>query len=724
MTDTAPGQPATEREALCYNCGAAGHWVIACPEPTREVPALRVAKKHSGLQRYQAQHQGHGKSERGAPIKERKGPIVTRYAVPHPHGPIGAPYGLPTPPPIPPGIQPPPPASLGYSPPGYPNTPYPGSYPAAHPPPPPPPGYEQYQATPPPPPQYGQQSPGQQPPYGQSPYGASYPPASYFPPQPSPIPGPAPLSYPPGTYPSQQYGPSPPLPPVPSPYQPSYSPPPPPTPGSYRYPPPTPHPQTYGPPPPVGPPYPPPPGWTPSHHAIPPPPPSLSANQTPLGNSRAKHHKPHGSKRSRQHRDKDRPVHERHRKNGTHGEQQGPRAGRNNNRSRAERPQDPVDEGKEGKEEKEEGDGEWDFESEEDLKHVFPEIKTKPADPVGIPLPATYTEDPTIPPAYNATCVRSEFFREDNATEFARSIRDHTSWATVRQDPAFSVYDDMILRRFPGNDCEYPAYKPLDIPPPSSEIKLPPRYRIDRSILPSVPNKDVTDEETKGNHNRHFHHCSPERRRDSRRDMNGNSLFRKRSLSVSRTDDRDNRLTKRTRLSEGRSDASPETQNSTKLKLEGDAWSPQAHQSILAPVQDRVSGVDQRPRKNGSYRGQSVEKVTPRHRGDVREHYSSDRSYRTRDSPTRSSSRIRSVSRARSQSRDRSRVRNRVTSTDGERSRSPLRNQKSSAQDSRSLTALDMELLGMIEGPDEEPSPQKPVIKKPTKRVKVPEAYA
>jgi hypothetical protein len=321
---------------------------------------------------------------------------------------------------------------------------------------------------------------------------------------------------------------------------------------------------------------------------------------------------------------------------------------------------------------------------------VFPEIKTKPADPVGIPLPPTYTEDPTIPPAYNATCVKSEYFREDNRTEFARSIRQHKSWPTVRQDPAFSVFDGMITRRFPGNEFDYPSYKMSDTPPPSSKIKLPPRYQIDRSILSSnvTAKKESTDEDMAGRYNRSVDHYSPERRRDSRSSTNDlafnrNSDLRKRPFSVSEHGNQHNRLSKRTRLSEGRSDSSGETPSSTTIKPERDAWSPQACESILAPVKD-------------------LEQMTPRYRGNIRERCPLDGDRKSNSS-----------------------------SHSDRRSRSPLRlhefrtgSNDYGRRNESSLTELDLELLGMIEGPDDEPVPQKPAAKKPMKRVKVPEAYA
>jgi len=35
-TETSAGQ---SQNATCYNCGAGDHYLMACPEPTRQVPA-------------------------------------------------------------------------------------------------------------------------------------------------------------------------------------------------------------------------------------------------------------------------------------------------------------------------------------------------------------------------------------------------------------------------------------------------------------------------------------------------------------------------------------------------------------------------------------------------------------------------------------------------------------------------------------------------------------
>ena len=44
-----------------------------------------------------------------------------------------------------------------------------------------------------------------------------------------------------------------------------------------------------------------------------------------------------------------------------------------------------------------------------DLEKAFIELDTKPGDPVGKPLAADWSDEPTIPPAYNAKCVKSAF---------------------------------------------------------------------------------------------------------------------------------------------------------------------------------------------------------------------------------------------------------------------------------------------------------------------------
>ncbi|KAM3493755.1 hypothetical protein MY3957_003015 [Beauveria namnaoensis] len=42
MTDQVVTHPGRTEEPQCYNCGGMGHWAVACPEPTRETPAIII----------------------------------------------------------------------------------------------------------------------------------------------------------------------------------------------------------------------------------------------------------------------------------------------------------------------------------------------------------------------------------------------------------------------------------------------------------------------------------------------------------------------------------------------------------------------------------------------------------------------------------------------------------------------------------------------------------
>ncbi|KAK4108391.1 hypothetical protein N656DRAFT_771779 [Canariomyces notabilis] len=700
MTSTAPGQSAPQQEPVCYNCGTRGHWVVACPEPTRAVPA--------GLQQWQSQHQDRSQSERNVSSREKKGrPSITRY-------------GQPPPPSFPPGVlpppPPPPPPPHGYSQPGYPPAPYAGSYPPA----PPSANYGQPSGAAPPPP-----------PYGQPQYPAPYPPSlppSYYPsalPYPPPSVPPPPPPFAPGTYPPQQYGPSPqPPPPGTGHYPALHSSPPPPPPGSYQYPPGPPLP--YGTPPPGGGHYPPAPGWSPPQYGPPLPPPS--ANQMPSGTHRGRSHKNQASKRSN-HRDKHRSGNEKRGKSGfSRNERQQERQSKQDEPTfKAEDLQAPASPAEKETEE----DGEWNPESEEDLKQVFPEIKAKLADPVGIPLPPEYTDDPTIPPAYNATCIKSAFFNEGNQDEFSLSIRDSRHWATLKHDPAFRYYSGMIMRRFAGSEHEYPTYEPCDPPAASAPIKMPPRYQIDRSALKGMEQRAFADREPSSNRNGYTPHRSPQdyRSRDSGRDRPDrsdmeNRRHSKRALDAALENDQDERSLKRGRWSESRQDRSRESHGRTnssprrrspspRFNLEGDPWSPQAgesranghrysdpHKGDTPPSsrEERVSYADKR-HDSGYYSG---DKQTRPRRDSERERRAPNRPYQRRRTPSRSRSRSLSRSRSRASSLDRSHR---------GRSESPL-------------TALEAELLGLTEEEPRELKPKAKVMaKKPIRRVKVAAAF-
>ncbi|KAK3987626.1 hypothetical protein QBC44DRAFT_400083, partial [Cladorrhinum sp. PSN332] len=515
MSSTAPGQSVPQSEAECYNCGVRGHWMVACPEPTRQVPA--------GLQRasQQQQQDRHVRSEKTGSSHDRRGPVVTRYPVPPPPAqpipgygqpvppiyPSGAPPGLPPPPSNPP--PPPPGHGQGYPPPpSYPPAPFTGGYQG----PPPQYGHGQYSgsvAPPPLPPQYGQQ-------YGQPQYGASYPPPSNY------YPGAAPPAPPPfaGNHYPQQYSAVPPPPPppgsmpyaAPPPYSSQALPPPP----DYQYPPAQP-PSYVAPPPGLS--YPvPPPGWNPPSFV--PPPVHISTSkqaQNSHNNHRGKRN--HGNKRNRD-RNRDRNTndnpsrgsesqrkqqqdHQQPQQHQRDKQQQDRKQNRPKNQQEQQQQQQQQEKDvpagdqsqkqtkkkdvakpapKKEKEKKDEG--EFDFGSEKDLKLVFPDTpEVHPADPVGIPLPFEYTEDPTIPPAYNATCIKSSYFNEYDLPEFIRSIRDSKSWPSMKEDPAFQKYPGMITRQFPPDQHGYPTYEKVDPPSPSAIIKMPPKYDVDRGVL-------------------------------------------------------------------------------------------------------------------------------------------------------------------------------------------------------------------------------------------------
>lgn len=364
---------------------------------------------------------------------------------------------------------------------------------------------------------------------------------------------------------------------------------------------------------------------------------------------------------------------------------------------------------------------------------MFPDIKTKLADPVGIPLPAEYTDEPTIPPAYDATCIKSEYFKEHNQEEFARSIRDQPSWATLQHDPAFKHYSGMVMRRFPGNEHEYPSYDPSDPPDPSAPITMPPRFQTVRSSWKAPAEERAPDKDSRNDRNAYPSRRSPQNQRPrddgrERSDADGIESRRppKRSLDAHpEENNRDDREFKRSRLSQpqrGRSRdgndraVSPPRKRSPspKFDLTGDPWSPQAGETSIrssrehrhqdtyndtrssSSREERVSFADKR-HDSGYYSGSAFESRA--YRDHERDHRRSSRSYQRRK--TSSGSRSRSPSRGRSRASTPAR-------SDRSRSESPL-------------TALEAELLGLTEEPSE-PRP-KPVAKKPIRRVKVAEAF-
>ncbi|EGO58906.1 hypothetical protein NEUTE1DRAFT_128427 [Neurospora tetrasperma FGSC 2508] len=813
--DSAPGQSSSQQEPICYNCGTRGHWVVACPEPTRDVPA-----PSSGLQRWQSQHQEGHSSDRNAASHDKKGPVVTRYPLPPSQGPTITRYGPPQPPAYPPGAPPPPsiqaypPASFPPPPPPPPLPTYSGSY---HPP--PPAVYGQFPpAVPPPPSQYAPQ-----PPYGQPQYPPPYPPSNYYP---NGVPPP-----PPGAYPPQPYSqPGPPLPvpppPVPPPYPSSYSGPPQP---EYHY------------SPGQNPTYPPPTGWVPPPFApphLPPPPPSNSGANKHRGkrqNQGPKHSNAQRDRHDRHNRDEgndrvDRfDRHDRYdrsdrfdKRDRDDGFERGERldridrferndrnqrperhdrparferAERNDRNDRRRNVNDSEDRAGPGRQERRKeprtvqpertskptnsktavpepkedvGNGEWDPASEKDMQRIFPELDVKPADPVGIPLPATYTDDPTIPPAYNAKCVKSLYFNDQNEKEFAFSVRETSFWSVLKLDPVFKFYPGMIRKRI--GEHEYTTHIISAPPHPEAKLKLPPKFTISRNQPKETP--EIDRYRPRPDQHRDF---SP--KRSAPRDQPPSGFDRahrcyqqhpKRPLDDTFDGrDRDPRDAKRLRQSldtpdrgHGR-DANPPPPRrpspNPRYNFSADPWSPQAGETKVPSIDHRYnrdtyydnrssSSRDDRDKERGrerpsqyadmrhdsgyhSSRSRSQERKPRRsfYRDDYRDR-DRDRDNRPLSGPYQQRKRTRSRSRSRSPASSylsparsiakRSRSASRGRSLTRSRSRSRSRSERSESP----LTALDKELLGLTDEPNE-PVKSKVVPKKVAPRVKVAAAF-
>ncbi|KZL78979.1 zinc knuckle [Colletotrichum incanum] len=451
MVDHAPGSGPATKEPSCINCGGIGHWAVACPEPVRAKPAgLSRRNTSNSYDNGRGGDHQHGGRRSGAvvtkyPAPPTGNPIVTRYGPPpgQPHAPPypGPPQPYPSYPPPSAGYVPPP--SGGY--PGYPQYSPPPPPPGAYPPPPGPPGPSgpyhfpapsQYGGPPPGPP--GPPPPSYQPPPPYPP-SASYPPP-YTPPsgyQPAPPPPPPSsqysASYNPtssGGYPPSTYGP----PPAQPPYGAQPGPPPPPPSYAQPYGPPA---LAYGPSPPL----PAPPRGTPP--GLPPIPPHR--NQLPRdrhGRHRQGHNnRPDRSRKNNKHGNAKRDASQTRPKSGGNKEKQGP--------ARVEpEPKAPktasipsaTPESQHANTVSEEGvdDNEVDWKWEEEM--IFKEAdKAHQPDPIAKPLPGPeeYHDNIMLPPAWNATCILSDFVTEENLDEFSRPIRETEHFASLQLDPAF-----------------------------------------------------------------------------------------------------------------------------------------------------------------------------------------------------------------------------------------------------------------------------------------------
>ncbi|PSR75170.1 hypothetical protein BD289DRAFT_487219 [Coniella lustricola] len=763
MTDHAPGLEASRNDGGCFNCGSQHHFAYACPEPVRKDP------HGAGLFRQrQAERNKQGGAASGADsLKTKSGLVVTRYGPP--------PSSLPPPPP-PPSQFPPPSTSWG-----------PG---ASYPPPPsvvpPPPSYGQQPPMPYPPPT---QSLPPYPPYPSANSGYGLPPAP-LPPLPPPPPPPAAATAP--GLPYNPYGSTsyPPPPPPPSAY---HSAPPYPSgashaPGTYTapYPPP---PQGYsGAPPPsyqVPPaPVPPPPGYAPGFGAslppIPPPPSSFRApgyDSSPPQSSLYPppqtsdwsrdsngHGHGHGQNRQRDRRDRrnDRergPKNRQHRRdhenhNQQQQQQQQPR-GRGQRRDRASqrppsvsRQQSPrpsvansIAETEEPKmevplpakdveevvgDEVDSPEQEFDW----DLAKAFVELETKPADPVGKPLAAEWNDDPTIPPAYNAKCIKTVFYDSNNPDAFLASVRDTKYWTEIQRDPVFRFRRGMVTVQFPGSHHEYFTYhccqstkatwsKGRDIVPVPSDLALcdlaKPRHNHHGSLPRREDEGAIKSVNTKRNRHEHEDH-----KRDVKRPRNQDK--RDRSPAA--------RLPPRPSPREGDGEV--------------DSWTPRRRESRVESPR-RPYSRDEYSQSPGSYRLHSSERLGPqsstqRHDSGYHSAHSVEklRQYRNgrggshlsprldgdTDNGRRPSDQLRSPNsiKPRSHSRSHSRSRSRSPTPRSRTTRSRT-SPAAESEDDSGMSDLEYELLGWERPKKTKKSvAQKPVIKK--QRVKVNDAFS
>ncbi|KAK0726621.1 hypothetical protein B0T21DRAFT_350735 [Apiosordaria backusii] len=409
---------------------------------------------------------------------------------------------------------------------------------------------------------------------------------------------------------------------------------------------------------------------------------------------------------------------------------------------------------------------EWDLVI--DSKHVFPELDLKPADPVGIPLPPHFTEDPTIPPAYNAPCIKSKFFNEYDLMDFCKPVRDKEEWERLKDDPIFRHYPGMVKKSFPpDNRHEYSTYDPAPPLSPSTEIKMPPKYEPPKQSPPIQIHDDSeydseydsqddrqdgrpddrsarNDESVLGSRRSppylSRHQESP-RDRDHERGggRHGQSINRDR-WAPRRPDDRNDkdRGTKRRRS------ASPPAP----IDISGDPWSPNAREpshgtpnklrgdkrptnDTRDKYRDRNERVPYKQRNDSGYHsGQSLDKTSSGVYRDSPREWQPQTSRRMSNRPHGYEQRNRSATRSRSRtSSSRGDARSRSRARSHTRSRSPSRSRSARGR-SRSQSPLTWEekkLLGFTgtESSDEEEKPKAPKIekKKPVKRPKVASAF-
>lgn len=733
----------------------------------------------------QADKTVHGSGGRGSDNSRPKGGsiVVTKYAPPPPPFPKPSYYpppstnawsqGGPYPPPAP-G---PPPNAYGQQPP----QPYPPPN-QAHPYPPPyAPVNTGYAPPVPPPPHvnggYGPPPPPSGPPYGQ--YG-QYVQAPYQPPPPPPSSYAPPGAYTPPSYPpsyappDRGYPQAPPQPSYQGPPAPGYqaSPIPPPPPPSfipgYGAPPGLPPPPGTYPPAPYAPNFQPSASYTSS---IPPPMPNGPPDSGGHNNQRSRdrrdrrNDRDRGNKNKQHRRDNNNNQRGRNHREGNHREDASSQRLSSTPRERSPKPSPaptdakletieteatkaedavthetvPVGDGS-SKEDQFDQDQLWDFEK------SFVELDTKAADPVGKPLAAEWNDIPTIPPAYNAKCIKSEYYDPDNPDAFLASVRDTKHWPALKRDPVFRFRRAMVVVQFPGSHHEYFTYhcsKRIG----ANELK-------EREIVPMPTDESLVDS-TKA---RNSHPSSAAYRHS---DYPSIALNGKRSHHEADDYNRDVKRPRNKELDRSALPRQPRRPSSRDAEVGAASWAPQPGEARLDSPH-RPYSRDEYSQSPGGYRLQANGRLVPYDsapppRNDSGYHSSSDKLRLGRDdrsnthlSPPPSArarerdpshERDRDWDRARDWTRDRGRrERGRSPSLTRirprSRTRSPSRSHSQSRSRSRSRTAaaesaaaesaddmddLEYELLGLQRPETRKKVARKPVARRP--RAKVNDAF-
>jgi hypothetical protein len=119
---------------------------------------------------------------------------------------------------------------------------------------------------------------------------------------------------------------------------------------------------------------------------------------------------------------------------------------------------------------------------EAEFQAAFAEVKVHRIDEVGIPLSTEWSDAPTIPPAYNATCIKSAYFEEKDVEEFSASCQADAFWESLSHDPAFERFDGMIDKTFEGHEYSYVTHEAEERLPWPEHPVMPPVFKPKRPL--------------------------------------------------------------------------------------------------------------------------------------------------------------------------------------------------------------------------------------------------